>query len=129
MGLMRSFASGGGDFFKSAGTAVALFGAAAALALLAFGFIGLAGFFALAPEVGPIWAAAIVALVIILVAVTFGVIAQSLIGRAKRRAAAVASVAPMMALAAPLATGGLKRAPALIALALLVGGFFVARSK
>jgi hypothetical protein len=129
MGLMRSVASGGGDFFKSAGTAVALFGAAAALALLSFGFLGLAGFFALAPEVGPIWAAVIVALVIILLAIVFGVIGQSLFGRVKRKAAAVASVAPMMALAGPLATGGLKRAPALVALALLAAGFFVARSK
>jgi hypothetical protein len=127
MGIVSSLSSGGGAVVKNAGTAAVLYVVTGLVAFLAVAFALLAAFFAMAPSVGPVWSALIVAGGLVLVAAILAVIAQTQVKRAKRRAAALASFAPMAAIAAPAAMQAAKRAPALLALALLAVGWVVAR--
>jgi hypothetical protein len=95
--------------------------------LIAIIFVLLAIFFALTPEVGPIWASLIIAGGLVILAIIAAVVAAMQMKAAKRRAAQLAAVVPAAAVAMPAVGLAARRAPAILALALLGAGFFVAR--
>lgn len=126
--VMRALAAvGGGVLLKRALLAMALYGAASVLVVIAILFGLFAVFLALAPIWGNVTAALLVALGITLVALLLAGMATYQMRQAKRRAAVLVAAAPIATAAIPLATATLKRAPALLALSALALGFLAVR--
>lgn len=103
--------------------------AAGCLGFLAFNFALLAGFLALRPLIGPIYAALAVAGGLLLCGAILIITAKILQARRRRQAQAFAATVPLAAAVAPTVIGLSKRAPAFLALALAAVGVFAARRK
>jgi len=125
---MRALAAvGGGVLVKHALVAVALYAVAGVLVVVAVLFGLFAIFLALAPALGDVQAALLVAAGVVLVAVVLAGIASYQLRQAKRRVAVLAAATPLATAAVPVAAAALKRAPALLALSALAVGFLAVR--
>lgn len=102
--------------------------AAGLFVLLAFLFALLAGYQALIPEVGPVYAALIIAGGLLLVALIIRLSLAVYRWRQQRRSRAFAAMAaPMAVAAAPAMATTMTKLPVLIAVGVLATGYILAR--